>query len=481
MADKLRRQKDVIKSSLSKYLNATTTGKYLTYFEGSPTYITYYQLDSEASLNDIGLEAVNSLVGKNSPNKYKRIFEVPVYGVDALDVSNELSERGLEAIVNGELLFLPNSVRPYAGDFFVFEYEGLESHLFRINDVQYDKISPKKYFRCQYSLYQKNADEIFDNVVEDYECQMGDDSNIDIVKQSEGAEKTKAQNLADALIEKYTTLFYDEENDTFLFRDIYGDGTAYWSPYIQHFLHETKALSRYNDEIMTEIYINDINETDNPEIYNEMAYRNSIFRNIQIQNKEVSFDANFLCVPAYDLKCTRNLPFFMSTLNFKLITPIVKMSPDDPSAYLNAFPLFFGEPNHLFMDVDHYHKVHIMDELHLTRIEPYLKDKDIIYECNRHELEPTKICMAIEREDDNGTYLDIEDVGLDKLLAGKVQDDVPIKNKLLFNIIKDYLNGEFKLTDEIVNQLNDNYYRPTVEMYTILPLIIYILKESISK
>ena len=153
MADKLRRAKDIIKKNVTSYLNATTNSQYLLYFEGSPTYITYYQLDSTASLMDAGLEAVNSLIGANTPKKYKKIFEVPIYGVDALDVSNELSERGLEAMVNGEFMMLPNTVRPYPGDFFTFEYEGLEPHLFKINDVQYDKITPEKYFRCLYSLY----------------------------------------------------------------------------------------------------------------------------------------------------------------------------------------------------------------------------------------------------------------------------------------------------------------------------------------
>ena len=72
MADKLRRAKDVLKQKLSTYLDATTSGKYITYFEGTPTYITFYQLDSMARQKMFGLETVNSLVGKNTPNKYKK-------------------------------------------------------------------------------------------------------------------------------------------------------------------------------------------------------------------------------------------------------------------------------------------------------------------------------------------------------------------------------------------------------------------------
>lgn len=399
-------------------------------------------------------------------------------GVDALDVSNELSERGLQSSVNGELLFLPNSIRPYPGDFFTFEYSGLETHLFRINDVQYDKISPEKFFRTQYSLYQNNVEEIFDNISTTYECQYDSSSGaINIVNEAEAANSEAIQNLTDALIDKFTSLFYDEETDSFICNGYYMDGSnnCFWSPYLQHFLHETKVLDKYNSEIMTEFYILDINESDNREIYNEMAYRNSIFRNIQIQNNEVDFDSNFLCIADYNLKCTRNLPFFMSTLDFKVITPIVKKSKDDPSAYLNAFPFLFEKK--LFKDVDHLHKVHKMDELHLNRLEPYLKDRDIIYECQRHELEPTKICMALEKEDENGKYLEIEDISIERLMK-ETTDTSEHTNLKIFNIIKEYLNGKFKLTEEYVEFLNDFYYKPTLENYIMLPLLIYILKES---
>ena len=132
----------------------------------------------------------------------------------------------------------------------------------------------------------------------------------------------------------------------------------------------------------------------------------------------------------------------MSTLKFKLVTPIVNKEKMTLTAYLNAFPILF--PNgKLFKDIDHYHKVHKMDEVHLSRIEPYLKDKEIVYECNRHELEPTKICMALEKEDNNGRYLEIEDISIERLIRSDVNTK-NIKGFELFNMIKDYLNGTFK-------------------------------------
>lgn len=480
MADKLRRAKDIIKKNVTSYLNATTNSKYLLYFEGSPTYITYYQLDSLASLTDVGLENVNSLIGKNTPKKYKRIFEVPIYGVDALDVSNELSERGLEARVNGEFMMLPNTVRPYSGDFFIFEYEGLETHLFRIDDVQYDKITAEKFFRCTYSLYPYNTEEIFENVSDDYTCIQNEDTlgvdsgnTISIVKNSTLAAQEASQNLIDGIIEKYKSLFYNEDSDTFSCYNIdevgsNGEGSFYWSPYLQHFLYETKALTPYNEKVMSEIYINDISEGEFPTIYNELTYRNSIFRNIQIKNKDINFSSNFISISDYNLKCNRNLPFFMCPYNFKLVSPI-NTNKTNSIPYSNAkLLLYFNEAN--FKDVDHYHKVHKMDNIHIGRLAEYLKDNDIVYECINHEMEPSGI-YRISKE--NTYNVKWKDISIQSFINSN-----ETSGSVIFDIIRDYLNDNFKLTEDILETLNSLYYGPSVENYICMPLLLFILKDS---
>lgn len=487
MADRIRREKDIIKSTVSNYLQTTTNSSYLSYFEGSPTYITYYQIDSTASLQDVGLETVNSLVGKNSPTKYKRILSVPVWGVDAIDVSNQLSERGLESSASGELLFLPNSIRPYPGDFFVFEYDGLEDHLFRINDVQYDKLTPEKYFRAQYSLYPNNAEDIFDNVSSEYECKYDPNGQIGsstaIVNKVTEDLNNSAKELTDGLIDKYQTMYYDDDMDSFVYHghdggSPSGNEICYWSPYLQHFLHDTKALTKYNDEILTEVYINDINEVDNREIYSESAYRNSLFWKVITQDNHLDFDNNFLCVTNYELKNTRNLPFFMSPYKFQLVAPI-EAEDNGVNKYLNAFPILFSNNKNgfkLFKDVDHYHKVHVLDEAHLTRIEPYLHDGDIVYECNKHELEPTAITLIT----DNNGNLNVTDASIETLIKPDV-DTSTYEDLAMLNIIKSYLNDSLVLNDDLIKKLNDLYYKPSVATYVLMPIIIYILRKQITK
>ena len=58
MADRLRRQRDIITRKTNSYLNATTKA-YTEMYDGTPTFVTYYQIDSANSTEDVGLEAVN--------------------------------------------------------------------------------------------------------------------------------------------------------------------------------------------------------------------------------------------------------------------------------------------------------------------------------------------------------------------------------------------------------------------------------------
>jgi hypothetical protein len=227
MSDKVRRQKDLISRTIDKYKSTTLTD-YAKYFEGSPTYITYYQLDMDATKQDTNLENVHSLVGSSTPNKYKLIHDVVIYGVDALSVSNEISEKGLQSLISGDFVLLPDSIRPYPGDFFKFDDLELQEHLFRVNDVQYDKASPRKFFRCQYSLWQDNSNilgeqtpegtykNVSDEFVLDYDSIGGETSAI--IKKADAAVADKIKLMVDGLIERYMTLFYDEDMDTFTFK-----------------------------------------------------------------------------------------------------------------------------------------------------------------------------------------------------------------------------------------------------------------------
>jgi hypothetical protein len=506
MADKLRREKDIVRKSVDRFVKATSED-YSKWFEGSPTYITYYQLCSPDSSEDNNLEDVHSLVGPNTPNKYKRIYDVVIYGVDTLDISNEINERGLQANITGECVFLPDSIRPYPGDFFIFDTDGMEDHLFKINDVQYDKATAKKFFRCQFSIYQQNSSSILDNIEDDYELQYNNigGQETTVVKKTVAVEAEKAKAIVDDLIKRYTTLFYDEDTDTFICQK---NSIYYWSPYLQHFLNNNHVIDSYNKEILTDIYVSDINEIDFPNYYKEDIYRNSIFRNIENQNKTFTFSENFITVPGIKLKDTRNLPFFCSALNFAEVAPI-SPSPLDVIDYTTAYALLFNDKciygDDTDVSVDEYHKIYgklnepsyddngnvlknssgdiiypqldILNERLLT--DKSIKAGDLIYEFadSSSKLIPTGLYYI--SSDSTSSNMTVINASLSET-TGLMSSLINTSDLDCFYVIKDYLNNKLVITDTLLTKINDIYFKPTISNYILMPILIYVLKQTIS-
>ena len=473
MADKIRREKTILKKSVDRYVKAVVKD-YSKYFEGSPTYITYYQLNDMATLQDVTLETVNSLVGSSTPNKYKKIDDVVVYSVDALDLSTQIGERGLSTEINGEFVLLPDSIKPKVNDFFVFDYEGLRDHLFRINDVQFDRAAPNKYYRVSYNLYPNNADEILNNVEDEYELEYNNigGEETTIIKKSDARLIEGAKKLIDGIIERYIKMFYDDDIDAFM----YNDGNfRYWSTYLQHFMHQHGIIKKYKNDILTEIYIQDIDEFSNPAIFKEKTYINSIFRKIELQDPKLTYNNSFMDVLGYNLKSTKNLPFFNSRYDYKLISPLESVG--SLTLYDTAKSILF--PDIDFNKLDCFHRVTKLDAEHISVIGDKLNLGDIVAEYgNGNDVEITRLGMVLERVSHcNHIEKYIADITMDNMMS----DDENIPGQELFGIIKQYLNGVLFLDDNLLKTLNYYYYENSIRSYILMPIIIYIIKDIIKE
>ena len=132
----------------------------------------------------------------------------------------------------------------------------------------------------------------------------------------------------------------------------------------------------------------------------------------------------------------------------------------------------------MFKNVDHFHKVHILDDLHLARLEPFINPGDIVYECSRHELEPTKIYVAQNGVMEDGTECtELHDASLPAIFESNIKLD----HMDLLYILKDFLKGTLEINDALLKKLNDYYYPQTVQSYILMPLVIYALRKVIEK
>lgn len=526
MADKLRRTRDLVRKTSDRYLE-TVTGKYSEWLDGSPTTIIYYRLDDVATKQDSSLENVHSLTGANSPNKYQKINEVTVWGVEMMEVMNEINEKGLQSLVNGELIIRPDTIKPYPGDFFVFDYPGLEEHLFRIDDVQFDRATPKKFYRVGYNLYPNNADEIFGNVIEEYvlnhEGIGGAEMSVITKANSETAERTK--DLVDAMLDRYTTLFYDVDMDMFIHETVNhetSDPFYIWSPYLQKFMHNNKIMNKYNPELLTEFYIVDLDQKTN-DFFNNLGYRNSIFKKVENQDNRLTLQNSLMgVITNYDINQIRNLPFGYTSGEYRFVDVEHGLE-----FYFDAFHILEQEYYERFDTLDDKYK--FVDNSELIVKERNYSVGDIVYRVsptsriipedvfkitnitettiNATAMTAGEIYEIVSVGDTpwtsfgavtgisgevftatgpatgsgtvkerSYTYFGISFSSLVQDLAGT---DTYLADHYLFSIIRDHLNGDLSLDDTLLTNLNDHYFDITFEDYIMMPMVIFVLKQLI--
>ena len=105
----------VVDANLQSYIAQATTN-YARLFGKSPTFVTYYSADADASMTDVNLGGAIQLIGPESPIRYQVIHDFPIYGVSEADVSSAYSE--LQGVVTdsvrGEAYCLPGTIEPNA-------------------------------------------------------------------------------------------------------------------------------------------------------------------------------------------------------------------------------------------------------------------------------------------------------------------------------------------------------------------------------
>jgi hypothetical protein len=364
MSEKVRRQKDIVDDTLSSYKSATKA--YSDYFNGeAPVYITYYQISNEASRTDDSLEDTNAVVGTTSSLKYYRIKNIPVYGINVLDISNQISSRGLESSITGDFVMTPVlNINPRGGEFFSIQDSTapeLEQHLFVVTDVQYDRATSDKFFKCSFKLYPKDTDEIYGQVIKKYVYDPKGLGNSDgvgdsvLITEEAQAQRQQTEAMIDGLIDTYTNLFYNEGMDTFVYQKpddtVSGQYQYYWCPYICHFIYKNDVLTKYTPGFLQEIFCQDINEGDYPNIYSELGYRKSLFYAVEVQDSTVmnALESSFFEISAYDINMPLNLPFFSSGEKYHLVDVWNNRNVD---FWLGAFHLLYADETKLTIDTE---------------------------------------------------------------------------------------------------------------------------------
>jgi hypothetical protein len=190
------------------------------FLDTTPVFTVWYHINNPESMADVGWKDIEQLLGPNSPVRFNRISNVPIYQMDQVLTNLSQTEYGADIEYEGDGVLIPNTVIPDPNDFFMIQH--LHSiYMFRIKEISYDTMRPNGYYKISFFLMYTDEDSL------DYLRKQTIEGNICILENI-GTERnsvvadidyehiTKLEKMANEMIDMYMDLFYNTRHNCFL-------------------------------------------------------------------------------------------------------------------------------------------------------------------------------------------------------------------------------------------------------------------------
>lgn len=190
------------------------------YIENGAILTTYYHLADDAVTVDRGFRDIEQLFGRQSPLRFNRILNFPLYGFGQANPANTDEAQLEDFNVEGECQVMMATIVPSQNDFFTVNHLKMIA-VFQVVEVTYDSMKAEGYYKLRYRLI-SNSQETMENLdrqtVGHYRCQLealGTDANP-IVTEDDAVRRSQLMKLIGNLIEDYRATFYNERHNCFL-------------------------------------------------------------------------------------------------------------------------------------------------------------------------------------------------------------------------------------------------------------------------
>lgn len=264
--------------------------QYSRFLEKTPTFVTYYHINNINSITDNGFQAIEQVIGGDSPLRFNLIKDFPVYGLDPilLDINEE--EEGLTTSYDSELIILPNTVQPLPNDFFTISYLN-SAYLFMVTAVEYDTIKSNNYYKISFtvkSLDEDVVDNLNQQVQEKYNCILRNIGTQEkcLIREDDLQLLIKLNQIYKDIADNYKKLFFNKKYNSFIFENIQEHNKLY-DKYLSEFISKHMLFNeKYNFDTL---FI--VNE-DSSNLF-PMEYENSVYRIIEKNKKSLLTNTSY--------------------------------------------------------------------------------------------------------------------------------------------------------------------------------------------
>lgn len=527
---------------VNKYVDSYMNGvnQYAKYIDSAPVFVTYYSRDIDKSTENPGLGQVKEIVGMESPLRYNKIKNFPLYGVEEVDpgiVNDGIS--GVTVDIENTAVILPDTIIPKPDDLFIMNYEEnteKNSSVYRITNVDINAVDSNTYYQISYvrTPYDHNilnkrqvTDEyrfIYGNTGSKYENVLLESKFIEVASLEKQFEK-----FSNFFLEN----FYDEKRNMMWYKD--SSGKHIYMEEVHEFLNKNKIYIE-SRTFLKNIYL--------PEMIPSSNYRrqSSHFYNMIESRKRLSthngtgtFQDSFEKIDK-----TKNKRFMQFRDDFYRAIPLVLYSYSE----IDKIKLYYirndykSIPIERYMDKDNYENfveelimddVRNRDNKEFTKFYSYQSKEKLIhslielvgkFESENHdigEILPDKqtsfiesfiytVCNSLTLEE----YYKVNDIyGYDileslssRLRYGRFTEKlyilllayIDMNDKLIdysndkseLKTIKERFNEvvvKYLMKDDFFNSLEDEYYtnqlssNDMIKLFMYLPCLLYVYKH----
>lgn len=260
--------------------------------ETPPTFVTYYHISEDDTMTDVGFNDVESIVGKRSPVRYKRIKDFPISGLEQILLQIEDNDYGLDTTFSGEGTINPGTLKPLQNDFFKIPYlKGF--YLFRVTEVNYDVLISNTYYKIVYqleSIEEERYNQIDNQLVGTFNCIMdniGTDQHA-IIEEEYVNLLSKIHDIYNDIVDTMISVFYDETHNVL----IYNDGLKlFYDPLATEFINKHGLLNDRN-KIKTYMLSDQFKDS-----LRKIKYEKSVYRFIERKNLDGMNNFGFYMMP----------------------------------------------------------------------------------------------------------------------------------------------------------------------------------------
>jgi len=252
-------------------------------------------------------------LGHESPLKFQKIEDFPIYGIDQIKLDLNDEEEGLTGSYDSDGLILPNTIKPLPNDFFTVSYLD-ESYVFMLTSIDYDTIKSNNYYKIGFTLKTISTDAVKNlksQVLEKYTCifkNIGTEDNF-LIEEDQYKLINELNSIYDTFVSKYISLFYNKRYNSFLINTM---SDHIYDKFVSNFISEHNLLNRKEKYETISISNEDYGEQF-PTTYEMSFYGRMVDRDI----KELDYIRYELCPITYqhsiflyyNLKNIRSLVF----------------------------------------------------------------------------------------------------------------------------------------------------------------------------